>query len=158
MKSSFIALSALLIFFVVPVDGLNVVEVQLTQGQQLVVPSGTPSIVQDKAGFLTGVIQVQGEQPTIESDLANFVSSSTRQDDGTFILKFDGIQTNQTNFIKLLDSSGQVVYSIILTPQVEEKPSQDSSLIIPIWVYGLGAVTGCGVIGFVWWHKQGEED
>jgi hypothetical protein len=127
-------------------------------GSLVIVPSGSPAIVNLKSGFLHGTITIQGEPQQITSNLKNFVHQETRMPDGTFNTEFDGILENQTSTINIVQD-GSVVYSLILEPQqAVTKSNPDTAFVIPTWVYGVGTVGGCIVIGIVWWKRQGDAD
>lgn len=148
-----------LIALVVPAFALNVNSVELdAQNTPIVVPNGTPAIVSISNGFIHGQITTSSEPSQITSGLRDFVYQETRTTDGSFNISFDGVLENQTSTINIVQD-GSVVYSLILEPQqTVTKSNPDTAFVIPTWVYGVGAVGGCTVIGIVWWKRQGDAD
>ncbi|MDE1768998.1 MAG: hypothetical protein KGI28_00410 [Thaumarchaeota archaeon] len=141
---------------IIPAFALNVNSVELdAQNTPVVVPSGTPAIVSIPNGFIHGQITTSSEPSQITSGLRDFVYQETRTTDGSFI-SFDGVLENQTETINVFED-GQVAYSLVLEPKQEVKQVQQDPIVVPLWVYGLGAVAGCSMIGVVWWRKNSED-
>lgn len=144
-----------LIGLVIPAYAINVTSVSLDENQSpVVVPSGSPAIVQITSGFVHGMITTEGEPEQITSaNLNDFVYQETRSADGSFSVEFDGVLDNHTGTINLVQS-GSVSYSLVLEPQTVKVATHDSGLTVPTWAYAVGGIAGCCVVGLVWWRRQ----
>jgi hypothetical protein len=148
------------IFFFIntmPAYAINVTSVSLDDNQiPVVVPSGSPAIVQTSSGLVHGTMTTEGQPEQVtSSNLNDFVYQETRTADGSFNVEFDGILDNHTGTINLVQD-GSVSYSLVLEPQTMKVASPETGLAIPTWVYAVGVAGGCAV-GLVLWRRR-EED
>jgi hypothetical protein len=139
------------------------IHLETENGEQIFASATNPSTVTAPIGFIHGTLQVSSV-PILDSTLKDFVNSETSQADNTTQVIFDGIVVpNQTSIIRVLDASGNIVYSMVIQPKVDQvisipKSAQFGDFNFIYVIIVIGGVAGCGTIGFVWWKKQGEED
>ena len=136
------------------------VQLETADGRQIFASATNPSTVTAPIGFIHGILQVSSV-PVLDSTLKDFVSTETRQADDTTQVVFDGIVVqNQTSVIRVIDDSGNIVYSMIIQPQVDQvipipKSVQFGDINTIYIMVGIGASAILG--GLIWWKRNSEE-
>lgn len=124
--------------------------------QPIDLPASNPAMISVHSGMIHGTITSR-DSFVMESNMPDFVSSEGINPEGGYTASFAGFMGNNTQTITVLNSDGNVGYSVILIPEQQSKqPEQQGWQLSQIqqidnWVYwtvGLGIVVvliGCVV-------------
>ena len=128
-------------------------------GAEQIVGTGNPQILKIQSGQIYSTIHIE-EPETISCTLENCVASV--QVDNTFggyVAKVSGTMTNQTSQIQLVNSQGQVTYTIVMETEQKQVVTQDPQSTfgiqipqVPNFVWVIFGVVG--VIAVLLWSKS----